>query len=51
MVEWLGLEVAYLRAPSDERLDAANAMLDEINARESGIYRTLQAAIAAYRIE
>ena len=33
------------------RLDAANAMLDEINARESGIYRTLQAAIAAYRIE
>ena len=50
MVEWLGLEVAYLRAPSDERLDAANAMLDEINARESGIYRTLQAAIAAYRI-
>ena len=51
MVEWLGLEVAYLRAPSDEALDAANAMLDEINARESGIYRTLQAAIAAYRIE
>ena len=51
MVEWLGLEVAYLRAPSDERLDAANAMLDEINARESGIYRTLQAAITAYRIE
>ena len=51
MVEWLGLEVAYLRAPSEEALDAANAMLDEINARESGIYRTLQAAIAAYRIE
>ena len=51
MMEWLGLEVAYLRAPSDEALDAANAMLDEINARESGIYRTLQAAIAAYRIE
>ena len=51
MVEWLGLKVAYLRAPSDERLDAANAMLDEINARESGIYRSLQAAIAAYRIE
>ena len=51
MVEWLGLEVAYLRAPSDERLAAANAMLDEINARESGIYRSLQAAIAAYRIE
>ena len=51
MVEWLGLEVAYLRAPSDERLDAANAMLDEINARESGIYRSLQIAIAAYRLE
>ena len=50
-MEWLGLEVAYLRAPSEERLDAANAMLDEINARESGIYRTLQTAIAAYRLE
>ena len=51
LVEWLGLEVAYLRAPSDERLEAANAMLDEINARESAIYRTLQEMIAAYRLE
>ena len=51
LVEWLGLEVAYLRVPSDERLEAANAMLDEINARESAIYRTLRETIAAYRLE
>ena len=51
MVEWLGLEAAYLRSPSQEGLDAANGMLDEINARESGIYRSLQIAISAYRLE
>ena len=45
------LEVAYLRSPSQEGLDAANGMLDQINARESGIYRSLQIAISAYRLE